>query len=154
MAARSTPDLRGGACRGSGDDMFPPSETSGPYLRAAKRRCVGCPVQPDCLAYALATGDRYGIWGGLTFAERRAVADGLPVRTCGRCGVLFARRGRYCRPCVMAINRVRADRELAECGTLGAYARHRRAGESPCDQCREAFNRAAVARRAGREVAA
>lgn len=42
----------------------------------AKRVCSGCPVRLECLASAiehergLSIGYRYGVWGGLTPAER------------------------------------------------------------------------------------
>jgi len=39
----------------------------------AKAICARCPVRPDCLAYALATGEAYGVWGGATEDERRAM---------------------------------------------------------------------------------
>jgi hypothetical protein len=39
----------------------------------AKAICARCPVRPDCLAYALDTGEAYGIWGGLNEDERRAL---------------------------------------------------------------------------------
>jgi WhiB family redox-sensing transcriptional regulator len=38
----------------------------------AKRICFGCEVRQECLEYALATKEPYGIWGGLTEIERRA----------------------------------------------------------------------------------
>ncbi|GAB3219306.1 hypothetical protein GCM10027447_01860 [Glycomyces halotolerans] len=38
---------------------------------AAKRVCALCPVKDDCLDVALTYGEDYGIWGGLTAAERR-----------------------------------------------------------------------------------
>lgn len=38
----------------------------------AKRICFGCAVRQECLEYALATKEPYGIWGGLTEIERRA----------------------------------------------------------------------------------
>ena len=31
--------------------------------------------------------------------------------------------------------------QTAVCGSLSAYTRHRRHGETPCDPCREAWNR-------------
>src|SRR6266496_1847176 len=34
--------------------------------RLAKAICATCPVKAQCLAYALGTGQEYGIWGGLT----------------------------------------------------------------------------------------
>jgi WhiB family transcriptional regulator, redox-sensing transcriptional regulator len=32
----------------------------------ATRICAGCPVQPDCLDYALTRNMRHGVWGGHT----------------------------------------------------------------------------------------
>lgn len=37
--------------------------------RNAKNFCKRCPVQPDCLEYALLT-EQYGIWGGMSETER------------------------------------------------------------------------------------
>lgn len=37
----------------------------------AKAVCEGCSVREECLDYALENNERYGIWGGLTDAERR-----------------------------------------------------------------------------------
>jgi WhiB family redox-sensing transcriptional regulator len=39
---------------------------------AAKRICVDCPVQRECLEYALRVREPFGIWGGLDETERRA----------------------------------------------------------------------------------
>jgi WhiB family redox-sensing transcriptional regulator len=38
--------------------------------REAKKLCKLCPVQADCLEYAIVY-DMYGIWGGMTYNERR-----------------------------------------------------------------------------------
>ena len=35
--------------------------------------CRGCEVRVDCLEYALAHGEKFGIWGGLSERERRRV---------------------------------------------------------------------------------
>lgn len=40
----------------------------------AIRICNGCPVQDECLTWALDTRVRYGIWGGLTERQRRRLA--------------------------------------------------------------------------------
>ncbi|WP_163540819.1 WhiB family transcriptional regulator [Occultella kanbiaonis] len=59
-----------------GEDFFP--ETGGSTANA-KRVCNGgpgrdvCPVRNDCLLYALANGERFGVWGGLSERERRAL---------------------------------------------------------------------------------
>jgi WhiB family redox-sensing transcriptional regulator len=41
---------------------------------AAKAVCARCPVRMECLDYAVAAGERYGIWGGLNPQERRTYA--------------------------------------------------------------------------------
>jgi hypothetical protein len=40
----------------------------------AKRVCDGCSVRPDCLEWALDTGQYNGVWGGLSEVERRQIA--------------------------------------------------------------------------------
>ena len=39
--------------------------------KQAKRICRECPVQGQCLAYAMDAPVDHGIWGGLTERERR-----------------------------------------------------------------------------------
>lgn len=36
----------------------------------AKQICASCPVQKDCLDYAMRHEERYGVWGGLNAKER------------------------------------------------------------------------------------
>lgn len=46
----------------------------GGSTRDAKRICnTVCRVKEQCLEYALANGERFGIWGGLSERERRAL---------------------------------------------------------------------------------
>lgn len=40
---------------------------------AAKEVCNTCPVKQECLEYALEAREAYGIWGGLTELERKAL---------------------------------------------------------------------------------
>lgn len=40
---------------------------------AAKRVCAACPVMVECREHALLQPEPYGVWGGLTAAERRVV---------------------------------------------------------------------------------
>lgn len=64
------------ACRDEDPELFFPTGTTGPALQqidAAKAICARCPVLSECLAFALETGQDYGIWGGLTPEERRAL---------------------------------------------------------------------------------
>lgn len=44
---------------------------------AAKALCKICPVQPQCLQYALETKQDWGIWGGTTVPERKRLLRGL-----------------------------------------------------------------------------
>jgi WhiB family transcriptional regulator, redox-sensing transcriptional regulator len=39
----------------------------------AKKICNGCPVRTECLADALDNRTEFGVWGGLTERERRAL---------------------------------------------------------------------------------
>ena len=43
----------------------------GGSTREAKAGCQSCEVRQQCLAYALANDERFGIWGGLSERERR-----------------------------------------------------------------------------------
>jgi hypothetical protein len=36
----------------------------------ARQICARCPVREDCLNFAIANNERYGIWGGLDPGER------------------------------------------------------------------------------------
>lgn len=56
------------ACLSADPDLFFPER--GSPGDSAKRVCVTCDVRLECLEYALANGERYGIWGGLTERER------------------------------------------------------------------------------------
>jgi WhiB family redox-sensing transcriptional regulator len=62
------------ACRDADTELFFPVGSSGKAateIRQAKALCTGCQVQPSCLAYALITGQEFGIWGGYDENERR-----------------------------------------------------------------------------------
>src|SRR5688500_4975450 len=41
----------------------------------AKSICSTCGVRSECLTYAIATKEPYGIWGGLTELERKSLAN-------------------------------------------------------------------------------
>ena len=56
-------------CLGVDPDLFFPER--GASTREAKEVCRGCVVREDCLEYALANGEKFGIWGGLSERERR-----------------------------------------------------------------------------------
>lgn len=58
-------------CLGVDPDLFFPER--GASTREAKEVCRGCVVQNDCLEYALANGEKFGIWGGMSERERRRI---------------------------------------------------------------------------------
>lgn len=60
-----------GNCLGTDPDLFFPER--GASTKEAKEVCVGCVVREDCLEYALANGEKFGIWGGLSERERRRI---------------------------------------------------------------------------------
>lgn len=99
------------ACVNADADTFFPEkgESAGP----AKRICSGCEVRQECLDWSLSLpSDTLGIWGGLSYRERKLVRS-------------------------MVGNGVKPP---AECGTPSGYQRHHRLGEQSCDPCREARN--------------
>lgn len=54
-------------------DIFFPDK--GGSTREAKGICIDCPVAAECLDYALANNERFGIWGGLSERERRRLTN-------------------------------------------------------------------------------
>jgi WhiB family redox-sensing transcriptional regulator len=43
----------------------------GGSVREAKRVCMACEVRAECLDYALAHDERFGVWGGTSERQRR-----------------------------------------------------------------------------------
>ena len=64
-------------CRNEAGLFFAPSKepTAARLAREeqAKQVCARCPVLLECREHALAQPEPYGVWGGLTAAERRVV---------------------------------------------------------------------------------
>ena len=58
-------------CLGVDPDLFFPER--GASTKEAKAVCRGCVVREECLEYALANGEKFGIWGGLSERERRRI---------------------------------------------------------------------------------
>ncbi len=56
-------------CAETDPEAFFPEK--GGSTREAKKICTGCEVRAECLEYALANDERFGIWGGLSERERR-----------------------------------------------------------------------------------
>jgi len=86
---------RRAACAGADDpEIFFPDRTESPPPALAI--CAGCPVARDCRDDAFATGDTYGVRGGLTGPQRAAFAEGRASggRRGSPSGLRLARRRR------------------------------------------------------------
>lgn len=70
-----------GAChQSSPDDLF----VEGAAQRSAREVCAGCVVRLDCLVDALDNRVPFGVWGGMTERERRALLRARPDVTSWR----------------------------------------------------------------------
>jgi WhiB family redox-sensing transcriptional regulator len=58
-------------CAQTDPEAFFPEK--GGSTREAKKVCLSCDVKAECLEYALANDERFGIWGGLSERERRRI---------------------------------------------------------------------------------
>jgi WhiB family transcriptional regulator, redox-sensing transcriptional regulator len=69
------------ACRDTDpDELF----VQGAAQNRAKTRCFGCVVRTECLADALDNRVEFGVWGGMTERERRALLRRRPDVTSWR----------------------------------------------------------------------
>jgi WhiB family redox-sensing transcriptional regulator len=63
-----------GACLTADPDLFFPISSAGPaaqQIARAKTVCAGCDVRRQCLEFAMANDQVYGIWGGTTPEDRQ-----------------------------------------------------------------------------------
>lgn len=136
----NTSFMQDAACKGMATDrngeateFFYPSV--GASVKAAKEVCNGrkpsrddhgvapCPVRQQCLEYALQLpGPSFGIWGGKTERERRAIKREALTSTA-------------------VTIRTTAKRPVYH-GTDAGYEYHRRRGTTPCQACKEAHSKA------------
>lgn len=70
------------ACRDRDPSFFFPSDGVG--VDIARRVCGECPVQSDCLEYALLHRIDYGVWGGASERERRRILRRRRLEAAGR----------------------------------------------------------------------
>jgi WhiB family redox-sensing transcriptional regulator len=79
------------SCRASQpDELF----VRGAEQNRAKLVCGNCPVRTECLAEALDNRIEWGVWGGMTERERRALLRRRPNVTSWR-GLLEAARQQH-----------------------------------------------------------
>lgn len=106
------------ACIGAPFEVFFP--TRGADVDAAKVICRCCQVRSECLAYALNTGEKYGIWGGTSERQRRRLRKQLNLSEAPAPPI---------------------SRDVDGCGTTAGYRRHRYRCEEPCTACKDAYAR-------------
>ncbi len=119
MAADRPQDWRSrGACHDHAAvreniNLMMPDGESHATLALPKRICGGCPVQDDCLDWALATNEPHGVWGGLSAHERRDLTiTTATIAICTRCGLRYVSYCRVCpRPSVTVGNIIACARE-------------------------------------------
>lgn len=70
---RGGPPSAGAACSGTQDAFFPEGRLEFSEIRRLKSICRACPIRPDCLEYALTSGEDTGVWGGTTPGERKEI---------------------------------------------------------------------------------
>ena len=69
------------ACRATDPDTL---FVQGAAQNRVKAICLGCPVRTECLADALDNRVEFGVWGGMTERERRALLRRRPNVTSWR----------------------------------------------------------------------
>ena len=63
-------------CKGLDPDwFFGDDRGNSPFVTRAKKICHDCPAKDECLTLALDTGERHGIWGGMTVGQRRRLGN-------------------------------------------------------------------------------
>lgn len=96
------------SCAGADRDLFFPGRGENDRINAAKAICASCPVRVECLDFALANRELFGIWGGTTEKERRRLRA---RRQPGRPAVEESRR-RTVRAMATRLTSVEIAREL------------------------------------------
>ena len=56
-------------------DLYDPEYQKDSRQRQAKALCAGCPFLVECREEGLKNPQSWGIWGGLTAGERRAIRE-------------------------------------------------------------------------------
>jgi len=109
------------ACRGMDpDELF----VQGAAQNRAKTVCSGCPVRTECLADALDNRVEYGVWGGMTERERRALLRRRPeVRSWRQflesAKEKYERNGEEVDPRFAAATQAAIPRQRSEAGSFG-----------------------------------
>jgi WhiB family redox-sensing transcriptional regulator len=106
------------ACRGLDSNIFYPDPPKRGIGIAAARACLPCPVQDECLLWALQKPEKFGVWGGTSERDREAILKGIYRKRCPVCGSgrhTDTTTGQICMACgVYWQTRQRAPREKAD----------------------------------------
>lgn len=144
------------ACRGMDTNLFFP-ERGHNATDEVKAACASCPVAQQCLDYAMALGDRFGIWGGTSDKQRRVIRRTDWHGTASGYRMHHLEGTQPCERCRAAYNewhrhyKARKRAEIAH-GTNAGYSQHVRQGDKPCAACREAHTAYQQGRRAERRA--
>lgn len=77
-------------CRGADTDLFHPPRGRSFYASPGYALCAACPVRRDCLAEAIANGEREAIWGGYSPKALRAIRAHIDLEPTRRAAILDA----------------------------------------------------------------
>lgn len=117
------------ACKGVDTNVFFPTGSGRNAYVKARGICLRCPVKVECAQYAIESGSKYGMWGGLTKEERKGVN---------------------------ATDKATIEKVIghgSKAGTTAGYYRERRTKVPICDECRAAYNAAERKRNKARKRA-
>jgi WhiB family redox-sensing transcriptional regulator len=63
-----------GICRVTDDyKFFPEGKENAAWAQVAKRMCLDCPILRQCRDWALTRREEFGVWGGLSEKDRKAI---------------------------------------------------------------------------------
>lgn len=116
--------MQNAVCAGMDPRVFyAQSRHSREMVNVARQICGGCPVATECATYAIQTGERWGVWGGMSQQElrrkRRRFTSSAKTHT-------------------TAPKPPAKKREPAKCGTRSGYQKHLREKTEICPPCRQA----------------
>lgn len=65
--------FKSASCSREDPEMFFPQRAKSKAEADAMQVCRECPVRQECLDYALEHEERFGVWGGVSERERKAM---------------------------------------------------------------------------------
>lgn len=77
LIPKPEPWMADAVCAQTDPESFFPEK--GGSTREAKKVCFSCEARTECLQYALAHNERWGVWGGVSERERRKLAKRTDV---------------------------------------------------------------------------